>query len=191
MRWRAVPAAGGGALPASGGASLSGTAATGAPLVNATITVKDRNGLSAPGTTGLDGKYVIDVSTLTAPFLLKVTATGRPDLYSVAFQTGIVNLTPLTDMVLKNSYRARGLDIATEFTNLTATSIIPTTDEITLLVNQTKNLVAQWLAANGVDPDGYNFMTTAFNANGAGMDAVLDASRLSDNGTIITLTVTV
>lgn len=185
----ACPDSGGG-IPASSGASLSGTAAVGAPLTNATITVKDRNGLQATGTTGADGKYSVNVSTLTAPFLLKVTAVGNPDRYSVGSQAGIVNLTPLTDMVVRNYYRARGLDVATLFTTLSSTDPIPTTDEVALLVNQTKNLVARSLEANGVDADGYNFITTSFNANNAGVDAVLASSTLTDNGTTMTLTVT-
>ena len=184
----ACPNSGGG-IPASSGASLSGTAAVGAPLTNATITVKDRNGVSTTGTTGADGKYSVDVSTLTAPFLLKVTAAGNPDRYSVGSQAGIVNLTPLTDMVVRNYYRARGLDVATVFTALSSTDPIPTTDEVALLVNQTKNLVARSLEGNGVDADGYNFMTTAFDANNAGVDAVLASSTLTDNGTTMTLTV--
>jgi hypothetical protein len=161
----------------------------GAPLVNAAITVKDRNGVQATGTTGADGKYAINVSALTAPFLLKVTLAGNPDRYSVGSQAGIVNLTPLTDMVVRNYYRARSLDVATLFTTLSIADPIPTTDEVALLVNQTKNLVARSLEANGVDADGYNFMTTAFDANNAGVDAVLASSTLTDNGTTMTLTV--
>jgi hypothetical protein len=161
----------------------------GAPLVNATITVKDINGLQATGTTGADGKYSINVSALTAPYLLKVTAAGNPDRYSVGSQAGIVNLTPLTDMVVRNYYRARGLDVATVFTTLSPADPIPTTDEVALLVDQTKTLIARSLAGNNVDPDGYNFITTAFDANNTGVDAVLAASTLSDNGTTMTLTV--
>lgn len=179
---------GGGTTP--GAVSISGTAATGAPLANATITIKDRNGLQTTGTTGADGKYTTNVSALTAPFLLKVTAVGKPDLYSVGSQAGIVNLTPLTDMVVRNYYRVRGLDVASVFTTLTSASIIPTTDEVALLVNFVEGLVAQWLVANGVDPNGTDLITTAFDANGAGADAVLAASTVSDNGTTMTLTVT-
>ena len=179
----------GGGASGVGGASLSGTAAVGAPLVNATITVKDRNGLQTTGTTGADGKYSVNVSALTAPFLLKVTAAGNPDRYSVGSQSGIVNLTPHTDMVVRNYYRARGLDIAAVFTALSPADPIPTTDEVALLVDQTKALIARSLAGNNVDPDGYNFITTAFDANNAGVDAVLAASTLTDNGTTMTLTV--
>ncbi len=75
------------------------------------------------------------------------------------------------------------------FTALSPADPIPTTDEVALLVNFVKGLVAQWLVANGVDPDGYNFITTAFDANNTGVDAVLAASTLSDNGTTMTLTV--
>jgi hypothetical protein len=161
----------------------------GAPLTNATITVKDRNGLQATGTTDANGKYVVNVSTLAAPFLLKVTAAGNPDRYSVGSQAGIVNLTPLTDLVVRNYYRARGLDVATVFPALSPADPIPTTNEVALLVDQTKTLIARSLAGNSVDPDGYNFITTAFDANNTGVDAVLAASTLSDNGTTMTLTV--
>lgn len=177
---------GGGASTAS--PTLTGTAAVGDPLINAAITVKDRNGLQVTGTTGADGKYSINLSTLTAPFLLKVTAVGNPDMYSVGSQAGIVNLTPLSDMVVRSYYRVRGLDVGAVFA-LSHPDPIPTTDEVALLVTLIKDLIARSLAANGVDPDGYNFITTAFNANGTGVDAVLASSTVSDDGTTMTLTV--
>ena len=52
--------------------TLSGTAAAGAPIASATITVKDKYGALKTIETGTDGKYSVDVTGMTAPFLLKV-----------------------------------------------------------------------------------------------------------------------
>ena len=63
---------GGGTVPPAAGASLSGTAATGAAIANATVTVKDSSGTTVTATTDAMGNYSIDVTGLAAPFMVKV-----------------------------------------------------------------------------------------------------------------------
>lgn len=170
--------------------TLTGTAATGAAIANAAILVKDRNGQQASGTTGATGAFNVDVTGLTEPFLLRVTPSSGRVLYSVGMQSGVVNITPITDTVIRNYYRARGFDVATVFDNLSSTSLVPTAAEISVVVAAVKNLFAQWLTANGIDPDGFDPLTVSFAANGTGFDAVLDMSSITDNGTQTSVTVT-
>lgn len=47
--------------------TISGTAAVGAPLAGATVTVKDAQGTSRTGTTAANGSYSLDSSGLTPP----------------------------------------------------------------------------------------------------------------------------
>ena len=98
---------GGGSTPAS--TTITGTAAAGAPIVG-TVTIKDS---STPAkdkfvTIAADGKYTIDVSGLTAPFMLRADGAvgGRTySLYSAAASAdvnGTINITPLTDLIVAN-----------------------------------------------------------------------------------------
>ena len=68
---------GGGDKPASGSgaAILSGTAAAGLALVGS-VTVKDANGVTRTVSIGSNGAYTVDVSGLTAPFLLRASGTA-------------------------------------------------------------------------------------------------------------------
>lgn len=84
--------------------TLTGTAATGAPLANATVSVLCGGGtLGGTATTASTGNYTSTVaSTCAAPYMLKVTGTG-PDgntltMYAFADKAGNINITPFTDI---------------------------------------------------------------------------------------------
>ncbi|MCP6726291.1 hypothetical protein NL526_29980, partial [Klebsiella pneumoniae] len=79
---------------------ISGTAASGSPLDNGSITIKDAQGHSITVLTDAQGRYSADLSQFASPALLEATGLigGVPvSLHSVATQTGTVNITPLTD----------------------------------------------------------------------------------------------
>lgn len=98
---------GGSGTPTPPGRTLRGTAAAGAPLIG-TVTVKDAAGRTRGGVIDRDGRYVVDVSGLTAPFMVR--ADGRVggkaySLYSAGVETdlgGTLNVTPLTDLIVAN-----------------------------------------------------------------------------------------
>ncbi|MBM3116887.1 hypothetical protein [Jeongeupia naejangsanensis] len=87
--------------------TLSGTAATGAPIVG-TLTIKDATGKLKDVVIAADGSYNIDVSDMTAPLILRAkgTVAGRTvTLYSAAMSADLnktVNVTPFTDLILAN-----------------------------------------------------------------------------------------
>jgi hypothetical protein len=189
-----LPSCGGGS--SSGGVPaaptplrLTGTAATGAAIGNAPIEAKDRNGTLVSGTTAADGTFDLEVTGLTAPYLLKVTPAAGPALFSVGSQEGVVALTPLTDMVIRNYYRARGLVLEGVYASLGGSDPVPTAAEVTLVATQVRDLIAQWLRSQGIDPETFDLMTVDFAADGTGFDAVLDLSTVTDNGTETTLSV--
>ncbi len=98
---------GGGAEGASPVASLAGTAAVGAPLAGAEVTLKDANGKTLSVTADANGSFVFsDISGVVAPAMLKATGTAGGEtytLYSLASTlpdkgaSGVVNVTPVTD----------------------------------------------------------------------------------------------
>jgi len=90
----------------SGGATLSGTAAHGAPIANAAVTVKDRNGASRTGTTGVTGKYSVDVGGLFATTLSiadKDFLAGRYNFYNAGGAKSVVNQ---GNIITTNGYAA-------------------------------------------------------------------------------------
>lgn len=100
-------ACGGGSSGAPLPATLSGKAAVGYPIVGATITVVCSAGSTLPTTrTDSSGAWQLSVTGQTLPCKVQVSAgtvngvaNARP-YHSVAWATGTVNVTPLTDLLV-------------------------------------------------------------------------------------------
>ena len=182
---------GGGLLPGGGGGgaggagtTVSGTAATGAAVANAQISLKDANGIEKIATTDANGNYSIDITGLTSPFLIKLDLPAGGALFSTG-GTGTVNVTPLTDVVVASYYSAKGTTATADFNNPTQ---IPSASEIDSLSSALRDAIGTWLADQGLDASGFDLFTTTFTANGNGFDAVLDGTTVT-GGTTITITI--
>lgn len=105
---------GGNSLPPQ----ISGLAATGAALGNASVTVRCTTGAPVTGTTGADGTFSVVLSGGQAiPCLIQVTK-GAVTLYSFASASGRSNVTPVTDLVVT---KALGSDPAAAFASFDGT----------------------------------------------------------------------
>jgi hypothetical protein len=97
--------------------TITGLAATGGALANATVTAKCTSGAPVSGTTGTDGTFSLPLAGgQTAPCMLQATL-GAVTLYSFASSAGYVNITPLTDLAVN---RALGSDAAAAFASFDA-----------------------------------------------------------------------
>lgn len=165
---------GGTTTSATGGSTsaLTGTAAKGAAIAAATVTIKGANGLIKTGTTASDGSYNIDVSGLTAPYLIKVQS-GATVLYSIGEQTGTANVHPLTDLIIRTWYDVQNVPIDTAFANPVA-SPPPSANELGVIASVIKKLVQKWIVAAGLNTVTFNMFTTPFTANSSGFDGLLD-----------------
>ena len=127
---------GGGGGGGGGGvslASIGGTVAMGAPLENASVTIKDSRGqLVGTTTTDASGKYSLsfDPNNFVAPFVIQadgLSGDAGISLTSVATTTGQANVTQLTNAIsasLSNSGNPLDLSSNTSGqTNLSASSI--------------------------------------------------------------------
>lgn len=79
--------------------AVSGTAATGAPMAGATVSLLCAGG-GAPvtATTGVDGRYSMALpATCAAPYMLKAQL-GGVTLYAFAGRAGNINITPFTHL---------------------------------------------------------------------------------------------
>lgn len=162
----------------AGTETLSGTAAQGAPIVNSPITIKDKYGSKIIGATGSDGNYKIDVTGKSAPFLLQIPIAGGGNLYSVATETGTVNIHPFSDLIIRNWYKVRGYDVEVEFVKTGPLEAVPTAIEINPIESAVRHLLHIYLASVGVPILNFNLLTSVFEANHAGFDKVLDNTKV-------------
>ena len=129
--------------------TLNGTALTGAALVNATVTVKDRTGTNCV-TAPTDAKGIWSASLANcagAPFLLKVvgkdvagaavtffSAATASDVNTAGGTTNTVNVSQLTDVIVKVLLKTDTPDTAstTTLSNSVTTANLLTTSQNTL-----------------------------------------------------------
>ncbi|MGE5622014.1 MAG: hypothetical protein ACM3WS_02515, partial [Bacillota bacterium] len=168
---------GGGTATAPAGGTLSGTVAVGAPMVNATVTVKDAAGVTKTASAAADGSYGgISMDGMTAPF--RVQACGLVDgnyscFYSVVRQAGTANVTPLTNATVA---LALGSDPGALF-DATAPAAAPSAAALDSQKQKIKSALGDLPAKAGLGD--FDFATTAFAADRTGMDKMLDAVKIS------------
>jgi hypothetical protein len=100
--------------------TVSGVAAKGIPI-SGPVTLKDKIGVQrGPVVTDVDGKFSLDVTGLTPPFILKAeytTSFGTYPIFSIATGAGIANINPFTDLTLSLAINS---DPALVFANQTS-----------------------------------------------------------------------
>ncbi len=156
----------------AGGSSsktLSGTVATGKALANVAVHLKDSTGTVVSTTADADGKFSFDTSSLTPPFHLRTQGYG---LFSFTEQeSGTANITPLSTALVGIANNGDS-DI---FTNP------PSQLDLNTAATALKTFMNPVIEKYGVtDAD---FISTAFDANGQGLDALLDSIYISINST--------
>lgn len=160
--------------------TVTGIAATGLPLVAATITLKDSLGVTASTTSASDGSFSIVVTGMKPPFMLRAEKSdllGTNSLYSILpamdmtiKNTATVNLTTVTTLVMYelsnggdpgDTYRTNGF---TSMTSVNAVGIAETT-------------VRGRLATLSTVSKGFSMMFDSFTAGSSDpYDAALDAT---------------
>lgn len=147
--------------------NISGLAATGAALGNATITAKCTTGTPVTGKTLADGTFSLDLTGgQIAPCLVQVSS-GSVTIYGYAGAAGRINVTPLTDLVLN---RALGSDPTAAFAAFDATKA----DTIKKGLDAAKKYVGDEIKALvGSAPTG-DLLTGVFKVGDAD-DKILDA----------------
>ncbi len=172
-----------------GGDTLTGTAAAGAPIIGNVI-VKGANGGRVQEVIEADGTYNIDVSSLTAPYMLRAEGTvggRRYEIHSFAHESdlgGTINITPFTDLIVSN---AAGQIAANYF----AAGDFSGMDEADIDAQETalQEKLQEVLTSLGV-ADTVNLLTTSFNTDHTALDAALDLISVEYDSTtnIATLT---
>lgn len=158
--------------------TVSGVAATGAPIVGNAF-LKDSSTPAVVKVVAIhpDGTFAFDVKDLKAPFILRAEglSAGAPHiLHSFAAGTGTANITPLSEVAMANA--AGGADPASLYANpapamlQTVAANLPAA--IAVLQAKLKPLMDQYGAS-------INPVYDSFAANHTGLDAMLDAVKIT------------
>jgi hypothetical protein len=175
-------------------ALISGVAAFGAPLSNATITVLDANGKTASATADAQGKYSVNVAGFVAPVLISATGTsgGAPKTYAAildtapaAGSTATANVTPLTyalvTMVSTDGTSPNEFSDATKLKNLDAAKLATA---LTKLQTALSNVLSSAGLPASFDPTKTTFVADRTSA----ADVLLDTIKVTNSDQGVTLT---
>jgi hypothetical protein len=158
--------------------AVMGTAAVGHALPGALVTLQDADGHTQTTLTGRDGRYLLSIAGLKAPFLLKAEDSRGRVLFGTAAKEGVANIDTATDLVLRGFYGAHGTSPEAAFA---AHAGAPDAKSLAALDAGFEQFMQDDLAAQGLDMDGFDLMTTSFPADGTGFDAVLDGMTVTSN----------
>lgn len=172
----------GGSSSSGGGSTLSGLAATGAPVSNGTVEVKGKNGTIVSTTTDSTGAYGVDVASLNPPFLILVTTPTGEKLISIASERDLeegnkVNVTPLSHAIVANVFELKDADSLFEDFETESAEYTDTKLDDKKQALKDSLVAAGVLGASGVLNDtSLDLMNGTFVAgSGAGLDKLLDA----------------
>lgn len=154
--------------------AVAGTAAQGAALAGASVSLRDARGQYAAGSTDATGHFEIPVAGMTAPFLLKVTTPEGKVFYGSAPDLGTANLDPYTDLLVRDWYAAHGGDADAAFAGQGS---LPSAAGMALLDKTLSGMLEDAFAGTGV-PAHFSLLNAPFTADHTGFDGLLDQSRV-------------
>lgn len=181
------------AVPAAS-SYLSGTAAGGAALVGNVI-VTDSKGAVKSGPIAADGKYTIDVSGMTGPFVLKAAGTvGNTAVtyYSAATAAdlgGTVNVTPFTDLIVSNIAAQMAVNYFNDPANVAKIGTLINSASLAAAETALQAKLQPVLTAMGLGAS-VDLLHQAFATDHSGLDAVLDLVKVSTNSATNVATLT-
>lgn len=158
--------------------TVTGVAATGAPMANATLQIYGKDGvavLTSPVTIATDGTYSATIpATATGPFVFEVD-NGSEKVYSVLPDKSgspVVNVTPISNLIAaKLSSSGNPFNLATE---IAASTTTVTSSALTSATSTIMTALQPLATALNLDSS-INPLTTSFTTNGSGFDRMLDS----------------
>ncbi len=160
--------------------TISGTAAVGMAIAGETVTSRDRNNNENTTTTGPDGGFSVAVDCSASPYVIKVENGGEV-LYSFADACNVVsNITTMTNLALQEASKNGVIyvDLDDVYANFSSIFSEITQQDINDAIAKVNAHLASLLSSEGL-PNVYDFFSTAFDADGTGIDAVLDGITIT------------
>ena len=158
----------------AGAQMVTGVATTGAPMAG-TVLLKDSSPVAVQLATTIasDGSFAFNTAGLQPPFILKAAA-GTSQLYSIASGNGIVNLTPLTSLAL--ALAAGSGDLERLYVRHQQPEVSAAAARMPHAIKTLQKQLALLMGRYGVTQ---NILSGQFQANRAGMEALLDAIEIA------------
>ena len=158
--------------------TVTGIAATGAPMANATLQIYGKDGsavLATPATISNDGSYSATIpATASGPFVFEVD-NGSEKIYSVLpskTSTPVVHVTPISNLIAaKLSATGNPFNLASE---IAAASTTVNSTAVTSATTSIMTALQPLGAALSLDST-FNPINSTFTANGSGFDRMLDS----------------
>lgn len=178
---------GGGGVSPAASTMLSGTAAGGAAVIG-TVLVTDSKGATKGGTIEADGRYSIDVSGMTGPFVLKAAGTvGNTSVtyYSAATTAdlgGTINITPFTNLMVSNIAAQIAETYFSNPDNIAKIGTLITPEKLAAAETALQAKLQPVLTALGIN-DSIDLLRSSFAADHSGMDAALDLVKVEADTT--------
>ncbi|HEY3644656.1 MAG TPA: Ig-like domain-containing protein [Gammaproteobacteria bacterium] len=154
--------------------AVAGTAAQGAPLAGASVSLRDARGQYAAASTDATGHFEVPVAGMTAPFLLKVATPDGRVLYGSAAGLGTANLDPYSDLLVRDWYVAHGSDADMAFAGQ---GPLPTIQGMALMDKTLSGMLEDAFTATGV-PAHFSLLGSPFSADHTGFDGLLDQTQI-------------
>jgi hypothetical protein len=169
----ALTACGGGGNPALG--SVSGTAAIGAPLANASIQLACKNG-SGSATANANGAYSAAFN-FDGPCAI-TASSGAVTIHSFAAGTGTYNVTPLTQLLLSYLAGQLGTTVDGLLAGITSNASYQSAlTNPTIIANAQAGVAKLLKTMYGITLSSSSFLTVSFTPGQPGADADLETLR--------------
>ncbi len=186
-----LTACGGGGSSSGTATPLAGTAAIGAPMADATVTLKDSEGNIQTATANSSGEFEFkDVGSLKAPFILKAVATvggEEKSLFSAldekptAGKSGVINVTPLTNAIVAQLAPTGDASALFEAPTQLATAVTAT--KVNDATAKTVEAVKAVLTQLNIDVSQFDPMKSSFKADSTGKDKLFDLVKFQPSAT--------
>ena len=157
--------------------TLSGTVATGAPMVGATVEVYSAGIKVGTATTDSSGKYTTTAFLAEGPYVIKAVG-GDTALFSVQLSADgtSVNVTPLTNLV--STLLSPTGDASKLATEIASDKAIADTSKISDKKALVKKIVMPVADAINLASD-FDVINTKMDADGTGLDQILDNVKIT------------
>jgi hypothetical protein len=168
----ALVACGGSDTGSSPGATISGTAAVGAALANAAITLTCKNG-SGSATADSNGAY--KATFQFDPPCAITASSGAVTINSFAAGAGTYNVTPLTQLLLSYLAGQLGTTVQGLLSGISSNASFQSAlSNPTVIANAEAAIVTLIKNTYGITLSSSSFLTVSFTPGAAGADADLD-----------------
>jgi hypothetical protein len=162
--------------------AVSGTMASGAAAIGATVTIVDSTNTSVTTTTGAGGVFSASTAGMTGPFLIRGHAISGQMMFGFTADARthtVANITPISDLMARTWYAAQGASVETAFAS-PGTYAPPSPAQVGVLGETFLSIVGRAATVHDAGLAApQDLITKPFVTDGTGFDKLLDNMTVS------------